>query len=167
VVQVAPINLTLKPPGTKRFKRRYDDPLSKFVFKFNLRRYNLGEMQRHHRESEASDAAWHMERRESEASDAAWHVGRRESSTGTAWQILTATSSTLDSYSFLLSVPSDWSGMACHDLASNFCRALSAGVMRNGKETPIPGAHPRGDGRGLHSSTIQLNLSRFRHKITH
>jgi len=57
---------------------------------------DLGDMQRHHRDSEASDAAWHMERRESEASDAAWHVGRRESSTGGAGQILPATSSTLD-----------------------------------------------------------------------
>jgi hypothetical protein len=29
----------LKPPGTKRLKLNYDEPLSTFAFKFNLRRY--------------------------------------------------------------------------------------------------------------------------------
>jgi hypothetical protein len=32
---------TLKPPGTKRLKLIHDEPLSKFAFKFNLRRYIL------------------------------------------------------------------------------------------------------------------------------
>jgi hypothetical protein len=29
----------LKAPGTKRLKLKYDEPLSNFAFKFNLRRY--------------------------------------------------------------------------------------------------------------------------------
>jgi len=37
--QVDPIKTTLKPPGTKRLKLKYDKPLSNFAFNFNLRRY--------------------------------------------------------------------------------------------------------------------------------
>ena len=40
-VQVDPINLTLKAPGTKRSQREYDEPLSNFAFKFIVRRYIL------------------------------------------------------------------------------------------------------------------------------
>jgi lipoate-protein ligase A len=40
-VQVDPIKPTLKAPGTKRLKLKYDDPLSNFAFKFNLRRYTM------------------------------------------------------------------------------------------------------------------------------
>jgi len=39
-VQVDPIKATLKAPGTQRLKLQYDEPLSNFAFKFNLRRYN-------------------------------------------------------------------------------------------------------------------------------
>ena len=38
-VQVVPIKPTLKPPGTKRLKLKYDELLSNFAFNFNLRRY--------------------------------------------------------------------------------------------------------------------------------
>ena len=38
-VQVDPIKLMLKPPGTKPLKLKCDDPHSKSAFKFNLRRY--------------------------------------------------------------------------------------------------------------------------------
>jgi len=38
-VQVASIKRKLKAPGTKRFKLRYDEPLSNLVFNFDLRRY--------------------------------------------------------------------------------------------------------------------------------
>jgi len=38
-VQIDPIKLTLKAPGTKRLKLRYDKLLSSFGFKINLRRY--------------------------------------------------------------------------------------------------------------------------------
>ena len=38
-VHVDPIKSTLKPPGNKYFELKYDKPLSKFGFKFNLRRY--------------------------------------------------------------------------------------------------------------------------------
>jgi hypothetical protein len=38
-VQVDPIKSTLKAPGIKRLKLIDDDPLSKFAFEFNLRRY--------------------------------------------------------------------------------------------------------------------------------
>jgi hypothetical protein len=38
-VQVDPIKPTLKAPGTKRLKVRYEEPLSKFALKFNLRLY--------------------------------------------------------------------------------------------------------------------------------
>ena len=41
-MQVDPIKPTLKAPGTKRLKLQYDEPLSSFAFKFNLRRYNQG-----------------------------------------------------------------------------------------------------------------------------
>ena len=40
-MQVAPIKPTLKAPGTHRLKPKYDAPLSKFAFKFNLRRFIL------------------------------------------------------------------------------------------------------------------------------
>jgi len=33
---------TLIAPGTKRFKLKYDVPLSNFAFKFNSRRYIMG-----------------------------------------------------------------------------------------------------------------------------
>jgi hypothetical protein len=39
-VQVDPINPKLKPPQTKRLKLNYDELLSKFGIKFNLRRYS-------------------------------------------------------------------------------------------------------------------------------
>jgi len=38
-VQVDPIKPTLKAPGTKRLKLKYDELLSHLAFKFNLRRY--------------------------------------------------------------------------------------------------------------------------------
>jgi hypothetical protein len=38
-VQVDPIKPELKPPGTKRLKLQYDEPLSNFAFNFNLHRY--------------------------------------------------------------------------------------------------------------------------------
>ena len=38
-VQVDPIKPTLKAPGTKRLKLKYDKLLSSFAFNFNLRRY--------------------------------------------------------------------------------------------------------------------------------
>jgi hypothetical protein len=38
-VRLGPIKPPLKAPGIKRLKLKYDDPLSKFGFKFNLRRY--------------------------------------------------------------------------------------------------------------------------------
>ena len=37
-MQVAPIKPTLKAPGTKRLKLKYDKLLSSFAFKFSLRR---------------------------------------------------------------------------------------------------------------------------------
>ena len=40
-MQVDPITSTLKAPGTKRLKPAYDELLSSFAFKSNLRRYNL------------------------------------------------------------------------------------------------------------------------------
>ena len=39
-VQVDPIKPTLKAPGIKLLKLKYDKPLTIFAFKFNLRRYN-------------------------------------------------------------------------------------------------------------------------------
>jgi len=38
-VQVHPIKPTLKAPGIKLLKLKYDEPLSKFAFKSNMRRY--------------------------------------------------------------------------------------------------------------------------------
>ena len=38
-MQVDPIKPTMKAPGTKRLKLKYDEPLSGFGFNFNLRRY--------------------------------------------------------------------------------------------------------------------------------
>ena len=37
--QVDPIKPTLKAPGSKRLKLKYDELLSSFAFNFNLRRY--------------------------------------------------------------------------------------------------------------------------------
>ena len=41
-MQVDPIKPTLKAPGTKRLKLKYDKMLSNIAFKFNLRRYTKG-----------------------------------------------------------------------------------------------------------------------------
>ena len=38
-MQVDPIKPMLKAPRTKRLNLQYDEPLSNFAFKFNLRRY--------------------------------------------------------------------------------------------------------------------------------
>jgi len=38
-VQVDPITATMKAPGTKRSKLKYDELLSSFAFNFNLGRY--------------------------------------------------------------------------------------------------------------------------------
>jgi hypothetical protein len=40
-VQVDPIKPTLKAPGIKLLKLKYDKPLSSFALKFYLRRYTL------------------------------------------------------------------------------------------------------------------------------
>ena len=40
-VQVDPIKPTLKAPGSERLKLKCDEPLSKFAFKFNWRRYKV------------------------------------------------------------------------------------------------------------------------------
>jgi len=42
-VQVEPIKPTLKAPNTKRLKRNFQQVLSKFAFRFNLRRDTEGE----------------------------------------------------------------------------------------------------------------------------
>ena len=39
-MQVDPVKLNLKPPGSELLKLKCDDPLSPFAFSFNLRRYN-------------------------------------------------------------------------------------------------------------------------------
>ena len=38
-MQLDPIEPTLKPPGTKRLKLKYEKLVSSFGFNFNLRRY--------------------------------------------------------------------------------------------------------------------------------
>jgi hypothetical protein len=38
-VQVDPIKPTLKVPGTKRLKLKYDEPILSFAFNLSLRRY--------------------------------------------------------------------------------------------------------------------------------
>jgi ABC-type thiamine transport system ATPase subunit len=40
-VQIEPINPKLKLPRTKRSKLKYDEPLSNFAFKFNMRCYTM------------------------------------------------------------------------------------------------------------------------------
>ena len=42
-MQVHPIKPTLKAPGIKLLKLKYDKPVSRFAFNLNLRRYNKGE----------------------------------------------------------------------------------------------------------------------------
>ena len=41
-MQVDPVKLMLKPPGTQHLKLKCDILLSTFAFKFNLRRYTVG-----------------------------------------------------------------------------------------------------------------------------
>jgi len=40
-VHVDPIKPRLKPPRTKRFNLKYDELLSNFAFKSNVRRFNM------------------------------------------------------------------------------------------------------------------------------
>ena len=40
-MQVDPIKPMLKAPATMRLKLKYDEPLSNFAFKFNLRRHSV------------------------------------------------------------------------------------------------------------------------------
>jgi hypothetical protein len=47
-VQVDPIKPTLKAPGTKRLKLKYDKPLSSFPVNINLRRYDPATGVQHH-----------------------------------------------------------------------------------------------------------------------
>ena len=58
-VQVDPIKPTLKAPGTKRLKLKYNVLLSTFAFKFNLRRYNTereeGGVYKHKKKSKYQD----------------------------------------------------------------------------------------------------------------
>ena len=62
-MQVDPIKLTLKAPGTKILKLAYDELRSSFAFKFNLRRYNQVYNRRRakpvHRATRSFDAAAH------------------------------------------------------------------------------------------------------------
>ena len=46
MVQIAPIKPTLKAPGNKRLNLKYDEPVSNFAFKINLRRYMAVECER-------------------------------------------------------------------------------------------------------------------------
>jgi hypothetical protein len=57
-VQVEPIKSTLKNPGSKLLKVQYGEPLSKFAFNFNLRRYNSGTPTTSRPRSSASTATW-------------------------------------------------------------------------------------------------------------
>jgi hypothetical protein len=41
-VQVDPIKPTLKAPGNKLLKLKYDEPLLNFAFNSNLRHYDMG-----------------------------------------------------------------------------------------------------------------------------
>ena len=40
-MQVEPLKSKLKATGAERLKLKHDDLLSRFAFKFNLRRYNM------------------------------------------------------------------------------------------------------------------------------
>jgi hypothetical protein len=59
---------TLKAPGTKRLKLRYDDPLSNLAFKFNIRRYiavgreRRQRQSRHQSESSGGGGSWRRQR---------------------------------------------------------------------------------------------------------
>ena len=44
-MQVEPTKPVLKAPGIKLLKLEYDEPLSKFAFKFNLRRYTEADLE--------------------------------------------------------------------------------------------------------------------------
>jgi len=72
-VQVDPIKLTLKVPGTKRLKLKCDGPLSNFAFKFNLRRCSTVEENVHAL----------SERRRAAAPGEAGDVGRARGGAGT------------------------------------------------------------------------------------
>jgi len=73
-VQVDPVKPTLKAPGTKRLKLKYDEPPSNFAFKFNLHRYITALSEQRQRFQAA--------------------LRRQHARGGRDWQILTATSST-------------------------------------------------------------------------
>ena len=57
-MQVDPIKPTLKPPGTKRFKLKYDVPLSFFAFKCNSCRYNQVAMTKARTEFDSQNARY-------------------------------------------------------------------------------------------------------------
>jgi hypothetical protein len=56
-VQVEPIKPTLKAPGTVRLSLQYDELLSSFPFKVNLRRYTLASAATMHAQLESAVAA--------------------------------------------------------------------------------------------------------------
>ena len=56
-VQVDPIKLTLRPPGTGRLTLKYDKLLSSFAFNFNLRRFNPAQPPRRERRYGLTDIA--------------------------------------------------------------------------------------------------------------
>ena len=62
-MQVHPIKPKLKPPGTKRLKLGYEELISNFAFKFNLRHYTMGFNRVHiTQQVESSVARWKQAR---------------------------------------------------------------------------------------------------------
>jgi hypothetical protein len=57
--RLTPFKTTLKTPGTKRLKPEYEELISNFAFKFNLRRYTeAGESEVGRAELQADHAEW-------------------------------------------------------------------------------------------------------------
>ena len=109
-VQVEPLKPKLNPPGIKRSKLKYDNPLSRFALNFNLRRYN-----------------WVYR-----AADA----------------VLTVT-------------PEDAASIAAIVAGKPAAGGGDIGLVTHVADSGGGGGNDDNGGRGLLSSTFQLNLSRF------
>ena len=152
-VQVDPIKPTLKAPGSERLKLNCDELLSSFAFKLKLRHYNWeGE------QAAAAAATMMMLTGEGEGELEPAAAAAAEAQVAAAAAVLTGQTG-----GAVTTRPGSVS--ACCSIALPSPRARRVRLTPRLRccvrrwRSPAPRWRPRG--MGLHSSTSQLNLSRF------
>jgi len=160
-----PIKPKLKLPGTKRLKQICDEQLSKIAFKSRLRRYNLVKLEG---DREISREEFDKRARASvlvgccRLKPIKPGVGSTPSA---SFQRLELKCDELSCFHMLLSIQVAALRGGAAGGGHREVRGGGGGGERHGAGHRRPLAVLRARGRALHSSTFQLNPSRFRHKI--